>query len=116
MRYVKTVHLKEVTSAYQYFYKKNVKPFRKLSANPVFIDDIVYNIWTFYSGSRRDYIAAFPIEEPDHFHIFELTLEEKVTKYFFKKVNKLSDFSTKGIRRDTTLTELIKLKENSNNE
>ncbi|MGC6767592.1 hypothetical protein [Enterococcus sp. LJL51] len=116
MRYVKTVHLKEVTSAYQYFYKKNVKPFRKLSANPVFIDDIVYNIWTFNSRSTRDYITAFPIEQADHFHIFELTIEEKVTKYFFKKVNKLSDFSTKEIKRDTTLTELKKIMEEAKND
>ncbi|MHC5216822.1 hypothetical protein ACYSNR_09145 [Enterococcus sp. LJL128] len=115
MRYVKTVQLKEVTSAYQYFYKMKVQPFRKLSANQIIIDDVVYNIWTFNSKSRRDYIAAFPVENADHFHVFELTLEEKVTKYFFKKENKLSDFSTKKIRRDTTLSDLKKIKEDSDN-
>ncbi|WP_086349948.1 hypothetical protein [Candidatus Enterococcus clewellii] len=110
MRYVKTVHLKEKTTAYTYFYRMKVQPFRRLSADQFKIDDTYYQIWTFNSRTERNYIAAFPVTHADHFHIFELALEETGHTQF-KKESKLSDFSTKKIMRYSDLREEIFRKE-----
>ncbi|MBL1224774.1 hypothetical protein [Enterococcus sp. BWR-S5] len=105
MRYVKTVHLKKTTTAYTYFYRMKVHPFRRLSSERIKIDDEYYQIWTFNSKTERNYIAAFPVSNAEHFHIFELAIEETGHTQLFKKESKLSDFSTKKIMRYSDLRE-----------
>lgn len=116
MRYVKTVHLKERTTAYTYFYRMKVQPFRRLSADRFKIDDVNYHVWTFNSKTERSYIAAFPISNADHFHIFELAYEEIGHTHYFKKKSKLSDFSTKKIKQYSGLREKTSKEERNSNE
>nr|OTP18816.1 hypothetical protein A5888_000630 [Enterococcus sp. 9E7_DIV0242] len=87
-----------------------VHPFRRLSANRFKIDDTYYQIWTFNFKTERNYIATFPVTRADHFHIFELAIEETGHTQF-KRESKLSDFSTTKIMRYSDLREEIFKKE-----
>lgn len=91
MRFIKRVELNSPTRPAQFFYSLKLIPFRRLISKRIDIEGTVYNFWLFPSKNKRKYIAAFPVENVNHFLVFEY---REISQCYLstQKEYKLSDF------------------------
>lgn len=93
MKFRKRLDFETTTRPAEFFYRKKLFPFRRLSSQPINIEGILYHWWMFnYDKKGRYFVAAFPTESADHVLLFETNQGFYVE--YYKGEKKLSDFNS----------------------